>query len=277
METAVVKAEVVQDLSTERYDALVDEINTLVGEKTWEIRHDQIKMKWSIGDLIVMEFREAGVKYHTEIIARIGKDTNISPSELYRCIRAKEKWDTWELLMAEVPEGKNISWNKIRQNYLPDLPMAKLQMQFPQVEMIDKFHLISWWDKQESKNITLLLKDPKSKTVLRVSMTQQKNNDLKTPLQNALTIIREHLVKAKGWNEKDLDQRDYARIHASIKRLLLKSKGDIEKIKCAIDWVKKQDYPDWSLETVEKKYADASKPVDPYEKYRVKESKWNRK
>ena len=55
-----------------------------------------------------------------------------------------------------------------------------------------------------------------------------------------------------------------------MRQLLLKAKGDIEKIKRAIDWVDTRDYIEWSLETVVKKYAEAVKPVAAYEKYITK-------
>lgn len=68
--------------------------------------------------------------------------------------------------------------------------------------------------------------------------------------------IRKEYIKKKKWEEKDLYPDDYARMGKAIKTLYLKAKGDVERVCQAIDWVSRQGYCDWTLETVIKKWQD---------------------
>lgn len=77
-----------------------------------------------------------------------------------------------------------------------------------------------------------------------------------------LDIIRLKYIRLKGWNEKDLMPDDYARIHKAIKALLIKAKTT-ERVLQALNWVAKQNYDNWTMETVVKKFPDAIKPICP--------------
>lgn len=263
----------VQVMPEQLYESLVDDLKDLITERVWNIRHDRIKMMWDIGDLIVTECEKSGMKNYSAIVKELEKDVGINFSQLYRAVKFKEKFNTWQTAMDLLPDGKNISWKKICEKILPEIPEAKLGLKSGEREMIDKFGINVWWEKQPEKGFTLILKDPKTSVVLKIVEVKGQGIELQTPLVKLLENLREYYVKLKGWNPKDLDHQDYARIHASLKRLILKSRGDEEAIKRAIDWVEKQQYPEWSIETVEKKYAEASKPVNKYAKYMKQEKK----
>ena len=69
------------------------------------------------------------------------------------------------------------------------------------------------------------------------------------------TII-EYYINIKGYKKDNLTRNDWGRYARSAKILLLKSVNDVEKIKQAIEWVSKQGYIEWTIETVVKKYQD---------------------
>ena len=73
-----------------------------------------------------------------------------------------------------------------------------------------------------------------------------------------LNKIRLEYIRLKGWNEKDLQSDDYARIHHAIKQLIVKAKTD-ELCVSAMQWVSQQKYCDWTMETVVKKYPEFKK------------------
>lgn len=87
-----------------------------------------------------------------------------------------------------------------------------------------------------------------------------------TPASNTIpeiriSAIRNFYLKAKGLKAEDFDNADYARTGKAIKLLILKAKGIDSAVLDAIIWVSKQNYCDWTLETVLKKWADTRRPI----------------
>jgi hypothetical protein len=258
-------------ISDESYNSLLEDLMDLVKETVVNLRYETIKCKWEIGDRIVKEFTAGKVAEYVKIVKRLSKDLKVSESELYRCIEFKSKFPDFKEMWDRLPEGKNISWNKIKECYLPDAPLSKLALAFPHMDSIDEWGLLDWWEKQPDRNFVLYIKDPKYQTKLKIIVFNKKEEEM-TPLKEALKIIGEHFIILKKWDKKDIDASDYARIYRVVRRLLLKANGDIAKIKKAMDWVAGQGYMEWTIETVEKKYADAVRPVQNYEKY-IKKNK----
>jgi hypothetical protein len=255
-----------QVLSNESYLALLEDLMDLVKETVVNLRFETIMCKWHIGDRIIKEFEDAGIKEYIVIVKRLAKDLKISECELYRCIEFRTKFPDHKKMWDELPEGKNISWNKIKECYLPDKPLSRLALAFPHMDSLDEWGLVKWWEEQPDKGFVLYIKDPKYKTKLKVSVLNVKEEQI-TPLKEAFKMITEYYIILKKWDRKDMDASDYARIHKCTRRLLLKSRGDIEKIKQAMTFVSNQGYMEWTMETVEKKYPDAVRVVQPYEKY----------
>ena len=79
-----------------------------------------------------------------------------------------------------------------------------------------------------------------------------------------------HYINAKGLNKNDLSRSDMGRLYKASHSLLERAKGDIKIVLAAITWVSKQKYVDWTLETVDKKWADYMK------QYYKPESNWDR-
>ena len=259
-------------LDKDSYASLLEDLFDLVKETVVTLRYETIKCKWEIGDHIVKAFTDAGIKEYITIVKKLSKDLKISECELYRCIEFKQKFPDWEKMWDLLPDGKNISWNKIKEQYLPDAPLSKLALAFPHMDSIDEWGLVKWWETQPDKHFVLYIKDPKYKTKLKVSIFNPTEAEM-TPLKEAFKIITDHYIQLKKWDRKDMDASDYARIHRVTRRLLLKANGDMNRIKQAMDWVASRDYMEWSIETVEKKFAEAVRPVEPYEKYMKKKER----
>jgi len=256
------------------YGELLEELKSIMTEGIWNSKVELIKTKWHIGQRIMAEFHETGTKEVKPLLTRLAKDLRTSESELYRCTEfftkflLEHKCKTADDVLELFP--KNISWFKIRTEYLPELPMAKIPYVLPVIEMEDKFGLIKWWATNSNKQFELILTQMNNDEEVRLSVKLCPSKAEKvesTPLKEVFKEIGSYYIQLKNWNIKDLDKEDYARMNKSIKRLLMKAKGDKNRIKQAILYVSQQEYLEWTLETVEKKYADAHRLVKPYEKY----------
>ena len=255
--------EVVTD---ERYEYLLQDLQNIVKMTVRICRDEIIKSKWEMGARIVQEFADQENREYGGIIERLSGDLKVSESELYRCVEFKLKYPNLDEALKLFPEGENISWNKIKETYLPHEGLGRLELSFPHMESIDLWGIVSWWEKNPDQNFVLYIKDPKYKTQLKVSIVNA-SEESKTPLQEAFKFVIHHYLTAKNYNLADLDASDYTRIRKSVRHLILKSKGDLTKIKKAIDWVASRDYVEWEIETVVKKYAEAMREVPEYAKY----------
>lgn len=260
--------EIVND---ENYKILVDDLLSIVKETVFVCREALLRCKWEVGHRINQEFQQAEISEHVEIVKRLSKDIKWSASEIYRCIQFVEKFpeeNSWE----NMPEGKNISWNKVKEQYLPDAGLSRLALAFPHMDSLDKWGIVEWWESNPDKNFVLYIKDPKYHTQLKIAIIN-KRDEAMTPLKEAFKTVTDYFIFLKKWDRKDMDASDYTRLNRCTRQLLLKSKGDINKIKQAMDWVASRGYEEWNMDTVVKKYPEALRPGAPYEKYMKKGAK----
>ena len=71
-----------------------------------------------------------------------------------------------------------------------------------------------------------------------------------------LDRVRLCYLSKKNWDEKNLRHDDFGRIHKAIKILYVKAEKNVANIEQAIEWVSRQGYCDWTMETVIKKWPD---------------------
>ena len=74
--------------------------------------------------------------------------------------------------------------------------------------------------------------------------------------------ILNHFVELKGWDKKVLRPADYARFYKSINKLLDKAGGDVALVFSALDWVNSLKWSMWSLEYVNRNWAEFIKHRD---------------
>jgi DNA modification methylase len=109
---------ILQNERGEWYDLLIDDCKAIITEAVFTSRwalvegyHNLGERVATDGDYIKWEQSKAGA-----VLSRVSKDLNISERTLYRAIQFYECYPD----LSTVPEGKNISWHKIVNKYLPE-------------------------------------------------------------------------------------------------------------------------------------------------------------
>lgn len=83
------------------------------------------------------------------------------------------------------------------------------------------------------------------------------------PLDNTtLHNIRIHYIRSKGWDTKSLGGSDYARIALAAKRIMNREGTTAELVIEGINWISKKGWEWWTLETLDKYWADFMKHKD---------------
>lgn len=248
----------------ERWASLVEDLKDIMTEHILKSREAIIEMKWYLGDRLLEEGEEA----IRPCLQRVAVELKISERDLYYCVAFRKKFPRMEELWEKAPEGKNISWHKLINNYI-DFTTPKPEV--PIEEKMDTFGLLEWWTQQKDLHavrlthkgyeLNLIIRPEKSKSILPEKHAH---------LRDVYAELGKHFITLKHWDAEDLNRNDYARMNKALKELLEKAKYDKEKVKKAMDWCHDQyrgSKIDWTLETVIKKYAETQREVKPYEKY----------
>ena len=105
-------------ITNEYYQLLVDDCKAIVTEAVFISRWTLVEGYHTLGDRIVNDTNyQKHAKGNEQLIERLARNLkSVSKRTLYDAIRFYKKYP----VLAEVPEGKNISWNKLRTEYLPD-------------------------------------------------------------------------------------------------------------------------------------------------------------
>ena len=101
------------------YKSLIEDCQSILGEGIWNYRLTLIKTYHLLGKRILedyKEFKKAGIKTEKEIRSHVTKDLKQSDRTIRRSIQFARKYPDLDKL----PEGKNISWHKICNLYLPE-------------------------------------------------------------------------------------------------------------------------------------------------------------
>src|SRR3990167_54565 len=99
-------------LQNDKYNLLVDEIKSIITEAVFNSRWALIEGHWSIGK-IIREYSNGEV---TNLLQDLAGDVGLSERLLWYSLKC---YDTFPDIN-EIPEGKNISWNKLITKYLTD-------------------------------------------------------------------------------------------------------------------------------------------------------------
>jgi hypothetical protein len=93
---------------TEEYGSLIEDIKATMTEGIYNYRQTLLETYHEIGKLISSQ--------HDASVQQISKDSGISQRTLERCVQFYKKFPRME----DLPEGKNISWNKVVNLLLPE-------------------------------------------------------------------------------------------------------------------------------------------------------------
>ena len=110
------------------YQSLLEDIRDIITTKGTEARMTVIETKWLIGkDIVDSLVKLKRFEYGKGIVEQLAKDLKISASGLYKCLQFYKQFpaDSFDDVLSKLPEGKNLSWYKITQQYLPDVKTNK--------------------------------------------------------------------------------------------------------------------------------------------------------
>ena len=104
-------------VETEWYKALVDECHTIITEAVYQSRWALVEGYHNLGKRILGEHDnfERNKIYGERIVHGLAESLNMSSRILWYSIQFVQKYPD----LSKVPEGKNITWNKIITKYLP--------------------------------------------------------------------------------------------------------------------------------------------------------------
>jgi hypothetical protein len=125
--------------SDEKYQALIEDCRTILGEGVWTARMELIIAYGRLGRRILEDpLYQKYQRGNQEFLRELASDSGISYATLLRAVQFYKKYEIdspesegWKLL----PEGKNISWHKIVKNYLPTGASKKHICDWRAVEM----------------------------------------------------------------------------------------------------------------------------------------------
>ena len=104
------------------YTSLVDDCKAIITEAVFISRWALVEGYHQLGERIVTDENfQKHAKGNNKCFADLRNNTGISDSTLYRAVQFYEKYPD----LSTVPEGKNISWNKIVTKYLPTKPKTE--------------------------------------------------------------------------------------------------------------------------------------------------------
>lgn len=107
-----------QIIKDEKYWALIEEIKATITEAVHNSRWFLVKGYWRVGKLIRTEFTGHQLEKRLQDLAG---DIGIGERTLWYCLAVYDKYPD----LQKIPEGKNISWNKLITKYLPAAPKEK--------------------------------------------------------------------------------------------------------------------------------------------------------
>jgi hypothetical protein len=106
-------------IPAEQYQSLVDDCIAIVTEAVFTSRWSLVEGYHMLGERIVNDNYYKGYERgNQKMLTDLSTSTGINERDLYRAIQFYQKYPN----LNNVPEGKNISWNKLITKYLPDRP-----------------------------------------------------------------------------------------------------------------------------------------------------------
>lgn len=102
--------------TTEWYQHLIEDCKDIITEAIFTSRWSLVEGYHQLGERIVTDGNyQKAAKGNLTSLSDLSKNINVGERNLYRAIQFYDKYP----LLDQVPEGKNITWNKIITKYLP--------------------------------------------------------------------------------------------------------------------------------------------------------------
>jgi len=110
------------------YQALVDDCRAIITEAVFTSRWALVEGYWNLGKRIRedINFQEYS-KGNKKSVQDLARNLNISERTLYYALQLYDKYPD----INQIPEGKNITWNKLITKYLPGPKIEEVNIELP--------------------------------------------------------------------------------------------------------------------------------------------------
>ena len=116
-------------VNQEWYEHLVDECKAIITEATFNSRWALVEGYWNLGKRIEEEVRTRPINL-IQLFADLQESISKDSSLFYRAHQVYLKYPELDL----IPEGKNISWNKLITIYLPEQTAGEREVDIQELE-----------------------------------------------------------------------------------------------------------------------------------------------
>ena len=110
-----------KSITDQEYASLIEEIKDILTEHVFQSRWLLLQGYHQIGKVVAEAQNRVLARYGAGFMKKMADETGIRERELYNAVKFYKKWPD----MNTIPEGKNASWSKIRNEYLLDEPKEK--------------------------------------------------------------------------------------------------------------------------------------------------------
>ena len=187
----------------EWYEALVEECKAIITEAVFTSRWALVEGYWELGKRISEENKnfERNKIYGQKIVQGLAESLGIASRTIHYAIKAYEKYPE----IGSMPEGKNLTWNKLITLYLPEPKKIDLINELP----TGKFQVIyadppwdvkagpDWGSGEESKDLLYPTMSIEEITAIPVKNLADENAHLYLWVINK--YIRESYDIARAW------------------------------------------------------------------------------
>jgi len=195
------------ELQTEWYQHLIDDCRAIVTEAVFTSRWALVEGYWKLGERISQENNfDRKDAYGKKIVQGLGESLRVSSSTLYYALQAYDKYPD----LGQIPEGKNITWNKLITKYLPEPKTEDVPLLTPEIITEEgKYNVIyadppwdvkagpDWGSGEESKD--LLYPTMSIDEIAALPVNQLAANDAHLYLWTINKYIPETYEIARAW------------------------------------------------------------------------------
>ena len=132
----------ISDIEVEEwYQNLVDDCRTIIVERGFRARMEVIEGYHELGERIETDVNlKKWSNKRGEAIRQLAHDIKLSKESLYSAIQFYNKWPELGNALQSFTEGKEISWFKIVNKYLPETKENETELPTPQYVECPKCH-----------------------------------------------------------------------------------------------------------------------------------------
>ena len=140
------------------FETLIESCKVILIERQFNARFEYMASRWEVGQLVSQYYE----RYKRDgMLASLSQQLSVGESELYRCVQFYAKFPAldWDSAMQKLPEGKNLSWNKVKTDLLPEKtsPQKKRARDIEGAIAYCRDHIGREWTQTDADQVSELL------------------------------------------------------------------------------------------------------------------------